>query len=142
MHDFTPLRSLAGGLLIGIAASLLYAGTGRTAGISGIVGGLFSRSDGGRGWRVQFITGLLAGGVLLMLFAPSVFGAGTGRPLALVAVAGLLVGFGTRLGGGCTSGHGVCGLSRLSARSLIATVTFIAAGMLTVWLARRFGVGS
>jgi uncharacterized membrane protein YedE/YeeE len=142
MHDFTPFRSLAGGLLIGIAASVLYAGTGRTAGISGIVGGLFSRGDGSRAWRVQFIAGLFAGGLLLVLFTPSVFGAGAGRPLAVVALAGLLVGFGARLGGGCTSGHGVCGLSRLSARSLIATVTFIAAGMLTVWLARHFGVGA
>ena len=139
MHDFTPWRSLAGGILIGIAASALYAGTGRTAGISGILGGLFAREEGSRAWRVRFIAGMFAGGVVLLLLAPAAFGA-TGRSLAVVGAAGLLVGFGAQLGGGCTSGHGVCGLSRLSLRSLVGTVTFIAAGMLTVWLARHFGV--
>jgi len=139
MHDLTPWRSLLGGVLIGVAASVLYAGTGRVAGISGIACGLFTRARGARAWQATFLAGLLAGGVVLLLVQPAVFGA-TSRSLPVVGVAGLLVGFGARAGGGCTSGHGVCGLSRLSLRSLVATATFVAAGMATVPLARALGV--
>src|SRR5436190_19238839 len=121
MHNFTPLRSLSGGLLIGLAASLLALGAGRVAGISGIVGGLFTPGREGRGWRLQFLAGLLVGALGWLAVQPGVF-ASTGRSLPVLAGAGLLVGFGARLGGGCTSGHGVCGLSRLSGRSLVATL--------------------
>jgi uncharacterized membrane protein YedE/YeeE len=139
MHDFTPWRALAGGALIGIAASVLWLGAGRVAGVSGIVEGLFSRRGDDRVWRLLFLVGLGAGGLILAVLSPSVFGGST-RSLPLLAGAGLLVGFGSRLGGGCTSGHGICGLSRLSRRSLAATVTFIATGMLTVLVSRALGV--
>jgi uncharacterized membrane protein YedE/YeeE len=138
MHDFTPIRSLLGGVLIGVAASLLFLGTGRVAGISGIIGGLLSRAHGSRAWRAWFLGGLLAGGLVLVAVQPSVFGTTTGS-LPVIGAAGLLVGFGARWGGGCTSGHGVCGLSRLSARALVATLTFIAAGVLTVFVVRLLG---
>lgn len=131
MYDFTPVRSLLGGMLLGVAASLLALGAGRVAGISGILGGVFTPGREGRSWRLQFLAGLIAGGVLLMALRPSVFHA-AGRSWPVLAVAGLLVGFGARLGGGCTSGHGVCGLSRLSGRSLVATVVFMLAAMATV----------
>jgi uncharacterized membrane protein YedE/YeeE len=131
MHDFTPVRSLLGGMLLGLAASVLALGAGRVAGISGIVGGLFTPGREGRSWRLQFLGGLVVGGFVLLLLHPAVFHA-AGRSWPVLAVAGALVGFGARLGGGCTSGHGVCGLSRLSARSLLATVVFMAAAMITV----------
>jgi len=131
MHNFTPLRSLFGGVIIGLAASLLALGAGRVAGISGILGGLFTPGREGRGWRLQFLAGLSVGALLLLAVQPAVFGS-TGRSLPVLAMAGLLVGFGARLGGGCTSGHGVCGLSRLSARSLVATLVFMSAAAITV----------
>jgi uncharacterized membrane protein YedE/YeeE len=131
MHDFTPLRSLLGGALLGLSASALWLWSGRVAGISGILGGLFTPGTEGRGWRLQFLAGLTAGGLLLLLVRPAVF-ASAGRSLPLLVVAGLLVGFGARLGGGCTSGHGVCGLSRLSGRSLVATLVFMATAIVTV----------
>jgi uncharacterized membrane protein YedE/YeeE len=131
MHDFTPVRSLVGGLLIGLSASVLALGAGRVAGISGILGGLFTPGREGRGWRLQFLAGLGVGGLLLLALHPAVF-ASAPRSLPLLAGAGLLVGFGARLGGGCTSGHGVCGLSRLSGRSLLATLVFMGAAMVTV----------
>jgi uncharacterized membrane protein YedE/YeeE len=135
MHDFTPFRSLLGGMLLGLSASLLWRWGGRVAGISGILGGLVSPGREGRGWRVQFLAGLAVGGLVLRLVRPAVF-ASAGRSLPVLVVAGLLVGFGARLGGGCTSGHGVCGLSRLSGRSLVATAVFVAAGMFTVLVTR------
>ena len=141
MHHFTPLRSLAGGLLLGVAASLLSLRTMRVAGISGIVDGLFSARGGERRWRGWFLAGMAAGALLLRVFSPSVFAAAV-RPLSLFAVAGLLVGLGARLGGGCTSGHGICGLSRLSPRSMLAVALFIATGALTVAAARLLGAGS
>jgi uncharacterized membrane protein YedE/YeeE len=135
------LPSLAGGALIGIAASLLLVVGRETAGISGIVDGMLRHDLGGRRWRGAFLAGLLAGGVLMLALAPHAFGPSP-RPLGIVAVAGLLVGFGTRMAGGCTSGHGVCGLSRLSYPSLIAVVTFIGAGIATVLALRFAGVVS
>ena len=131
MHDFTPVRSLLGGMLLGLSASLLALGAGRVAGISGIVGGLFTPGREGRRWRLEFLAGLGVGGLLLLVVHPAVF-ASAGRSLPVLAVAGVLVGFGARLGGGCTSGHGVCGLSRLSGRSLVATIVFMATAVLTV----------
>lgn len=131
MHNFTPLRSLFGGVLIGLAASMLALGAGRVAGISGIVGGLFTPGREGRSWRVEFLAGLGVGALVWLLLQPGAF-AWAGRSLPVLAVAGLLVGFGARLGGGCTSGHGVCGLSRLSGRSVIATLVFMGTAALVV----------
>ena len=135
-NAFTPLSALAGGLLIGLAASALVLLNGRIAGISGIVGGLLQPVRGDVGWRAAFIVGLVAAPLLYGLFSalPSLrIDAGWG---ALIA-AGLLVGVGTRYGSGCTSGHGVCGLSRASPRSLAATAVFIAGGVATVFVARH-----
>ncbi len=125
--------ALGGGALIGAAAALLLLTHGRIAGISGVVGGLLPPAATDRGWRVAFIAGLLAAGAIAALVAPAALGAPVRSPLAVV-VAGLLVGFGTNLGNGCTSGHGVCGLSRGSVRSLAAVVTFMATGAITAWL--------
>lgn len=139
MASFTPIQSLLGGILIGIATSLLLVFNGRIAGISGIVSALLTPRVGDIGWRVWFTAGLLSGGLLLVAFSPEVFVSTTQRPIWLALPAGLLVGFGTSLGSGCTSGHGVCGLSRLSVRSLASTLTFIAVGVLSVTVFRLFG---
>src|SRR5262245_7162583 len=132
MHDFTPWRSGLGGALIGLSASLLWLGAGRVAGISGIFGNLLLAPAGASSgpWRSVFLAGLLAGAALIESVVPGSIGAPAIAWGWLVA-SGLLVGVGTRLSGGCTSGHGVCGLSRLSFRSLVATLTFVATGMLT-----------
>ncbi|MFO0611958.1 MAG: YeeE/YedE family protein [Polyangiaceae bacterium] len=126
---FTPLNALVGGALIGLAASLSLLSHGRVAGVSGILGGLLDPSHGARTFRGWFVGGLLVAGVALRMVAPNAFESPAIAGAGTTVVAGLLVGFGTRLGGGCTSGHGVAGLSRLSVRSLIATVAFIAMGM-------------
>jgi uncharacterized protein len=128
---------LVGGILIGIAAGLFLILNGRVAGISGILGGVLRPTAGEIGWRLAFIAGMVAGGVGLLLFHAGAFPAAADRSHAVLVVAGLLVGFGTRLGSGCTSGHGVCGISRLSVRSLAATVTFILTGAATVIVARH-----
>lgn len=141
MYNFTPWSALAGGALIGLAASLLLVANGRIAGISGVLGGLLSPVRGDVAWRGFFTVGLLGAGVVAALLSPEAIGASP-RSLSLVALAGLLVGVGTRLGNGCTSGHGVCGISRLSPRSITATVSFIAAGIVAVALSRAFGVGA
>jgi uncharacterized membrane protein YedE/YeeE len=138
MHDFTPFSALAGGALIGVAASILLLGSGRIAGISGVLGGLLTPTRGDSLWRALFVLGLLAAGAGAALWAPDMIG-GTPRSWPTLVAAGLLVGTGTRLGNGCTSGHGVCGISRLSPRSLFATVTFISAGMLSVRLVAWLG---
>jgi uncharacterized membrane protein YedE/YeeE len=136
---FTPWASLAGGLLIGVAAAAFVLLSGRILGISGIVGGLLGPREGDAGWRLAFLLGMIAAPVTFGLLAPAGFpaapriDAGHGT----LIVAGLLVGWGTSYGSGCTSGHGVCGLSRLSPRSLVATLTFMAAGVATVYLVRH-----
>ena len=133
---FTPWTSLAGGLLIGLAAAALVLLNGRIAGISGILGGLLRPAQGDIAWRAAFLAGLVGAPLAYGLFAalPEVhIKAGD---TALVA-AGLLVGLGTRYGSGCTSGHGVCGLSRLSPRSLVATLSFMLAGFVTVYVVRH-----
>jgi uncharacterized membrane protein YedE/YeeE len=133
---FTPLASLIGGLLIGMAAALLALWNGRIAGISGIVGGLLRPKRGDMAWRLAFVAGLILAPTLYRLFLnmPEVsIDAGRGT----VIVAGLLVGVGTRYGAGCTSGHGVCGISRLSPRSLVATLAFMAAGIAMVFAMRH-----
>jgi uncharacterized membrane protein YedE/YeeE len=127
------IRALAGGALIGVSASLMLAFNGRVTGISGIVGGLVQPTPGDLGWRALFVAGLLVGGLLALLALPGAVG-GAAVPVGTAALAGLLVGVGTRLGNGCTSGHGVCGIARLSPRSLAATVTFISTGAVTVFL--------
>jgi uncharacterized membrane protein YedE/YeeE len=136
MHPF--LASLAGGALLGLSASLLLLFNGRIAGISGIAGGLLSsHAWSERAWRLTFLGGLVGGGLLLRALWPQVLGAPTVMGAAWVVAAGLLVGFGARLANGCTSGHGVCGLSRGSLRSLVATGTFMATAALTVFLVRH-----
>jgi uncharacterized membrane protein YedE/YeeE len=138
--DFTPFRSLAGGALIGVAASLLLIASGRVAGISGIIGNLVFGPGGERAWRAAFLGGLVVVGFILARLDPALIGPSP-RSLALLALAGLLVGIGTRLGGGCTSGHGVCGVSRVSPRSLVATAAFVATGAATVAALRWLGGG-
>jgi uncharacterized protein len=139
-NAFTPVSALAGGALIGLAAGLFVLANGRIAGISGIVGGLLKWQPGERGWRIAFVAG--------MLLAPLAHLGVTGLPeirieagLPLLVLAGLIVGFGTRLGAGCTSGHGVCGLSRLSPRSLVATLAFMGTGFATVFVVRHLLAG-
>ncbi|MEC4589443.1 YeeE/YedE family protein [Nitrospirillum amazonense] len=137
MNGFTPAHALIGGALIGAAAAVLWLGLGRIAGISGIVGGLMTAARGDRGWRLAFLAGVMAVPVIYRLAGGLV---PTGELVAsptLVIVGGLLVGLGTRLGGGCTSGHGVCGLARLSPRSATATGVFMAVAALTVFLHRH-----
>ena len=133
---FTPGMSLLGGVLIGISSALFILANGRVAGISGILGGLLSRKPGDMVWRIAFLLGLVA--------APAAIFALTGPITATIeantevrVIAGLLVGIGTRYGAGCTSGHGVCGLSRLSPRSLVATLAFMGAGMAIVFVMRH-----
>jgi uncharacterized membrane protein YedE/YeeE len=133
---FTPLASLAGGALIGLSAVLLLALNGRIAGISGIAWNAL-RERGAQPWRLAFLAGLVAGAGLWFAFAPDVAAARSGFPLPLLLAGGLLVGVGTRLGSGCTSGHGICGLARLSPRSLAAVVVFMAVAMLTTTVVRH-----
>jgi len=133
---FTPGAALVGGLIIGLAAAVLIVGIGRIAGISGILGGLLLRPQGDMDWRIAFLIGLMGAPVIAALLGHPVVpdvAAGWGEVLA----AGFLVGIGTRYAGGCTSGHGVCGLSRGSVRSLVATVTFMTAGIVTVFVVRH-----
>jgi uncharacterized membrane protein YedE/YeeE len=135
-NHFTPWTSLAGGALIGLSAALFVLFNGRIAGISGILGGLLQGQRGDIAWRLAFLLGLVAAPLLYALCAPLpavTIDAGTGTLVA----AGLLVGLGTRYGAGCTSGHGVCGISRLSPRSLVATLAFMLAGFATVFVVRH-----
>jgi hypothetical protein len=133
---FTPWMSLAGGVLIGIAAAMLVLLNGRIAGISSIVGGLLAPRRAEIGWRLAFIAGLLAAPLAMLALGVTVAPRIDARFGTLV-IAGLLVGIGTSYGSGCTSGHGVCGLSRLSPRSLVATLAFMAAGIVTVFIVRH-----
>ena len=135
-NAFTPWSALAGGVLIGIAAAMFALLNGRIAGISGVIGGLLKPTPGDVAWRAAFVVGLLSAPLVYSLFAvlpkPQI-----AAPSGALVLAGLLVGLGTRYGSGCTSGHGVCGLSRLSPRSLVATATFIGAGFVTVYVIRH-----
>jgi len=133
---FTPWTSLAGGLLIGAGIALFALLAGRIAGISGIVGGLLRPSRGETGWRIAFLAGLVGAPLAYALFLPLPSVRIEAGVPALIA-AGLLVGVGTRYGSGCTSGHGICGLSRRSPRSIAATAAFMATGFVTVWLLRH-----
>ena len=136
MANFTPLPALAGGVLIGLAAVWLLAANGRIAGVSGILHGVFAQPPGERAWRILFIAGLVLAGFAWHFFAGAV-PVREGFGLGWAALAGLLVGVGTRLGGGCTSGHGVCGIGRLSIRSFAAVGIFMAAGMAATYFMRH-----
>jgi len=135
-NAFTPWSALAGGVLIGVAAAMFVLLNGRIAGISGVIGGLLKPSPGDIAWRAAFVVGLLSAPLAYSLFAvlpkPQI-----AAPYGALVLAGLLVGIGTRYGSGCTSGHGVCGLSRLSPRSLVATAAFMGAGFITVYAIRH-----
>lgn len=138
-YHFTPLAALIGGSLLGLATALLILFCGRILGISGIIGGLLQqetllRQDAS--WRIRFLTGLVLAPLLYYSVVPALPPIIDGSIIQLVS-AGLLVGIGTSLGSGCTSGHGICGLSRFSARSLTATIVFMFFGMLTVWIMRH-----
>ena len=135
-NEFTPSSALAGGMLIGLATAMFVLLNGRIAGISGVIGGLFKPVKSDVGWRVVFVLGLVGSPWLYALFAA------LPRPridasFGSLVIAGLLAGVGTRYGSGCTSGHGVCGLARLSPRSMVATLAFMAAGFLTVFVIRH-----
>jgi hypothetical protein len=136
---FTPWMSLTGGLLLGVAAAMFILVNGRVLGISGIVGGLLVPRKRDAGWRVAFLLGLAAAPLIFRMVMPAdlIQAPRIEAEYLAVVVAGLLVGVGTRYGSGCTSGHGVCGISRMSPRSLLATITFMAAGFLTVFVLRH-----
>ncbi|MDQ3303286.1 MAG: YeeE/YedE family protein [Actinomycetota bacterium] len=134
MENFTPVSGLIGGLLIGLATVLMMLLNGRIAGISGIVGGLLARNGSEVGWRAVFVVGLLLGAFIYMLATGGALPVRVEASLPVMVVAGLLVGFGTRLGSGCTSGHGISGIARLSKRSVVATLVFMGAGIVTVFL--------
>ena len=137
MHDFTPIPALIGGVLIGVAAVFLLLAIGRIAGVAGVFGGLLAgKRDSG--WRASFLAGLLLAGIAAAVWVPGKLGVSP-HSLPTLAVAGLLVGFGTQLGNGCTSGHGVCGIGRFSPRSIAATLTFMVVAIATVALWRLAG---
>ena len=138
MTEFAPVSAAIGGALIGLAAVLLLWLNGQVAGVSGILYGLFSRHSGERNWRLLFVAGLVLGGLVYQWVTNTPLATRTEFPVPLLLVAGLLVGAGTRLGSGCTSGHGICGVSQLSQRSIIATITFIVVAIATTAVVRIF----
>lgn len=137
MDSFTPWSALAGGALIGLAAVLLLWCNGRIAGVSGIAGGLWFAPRGEHAWRWLFLLGLVLGAGLWALLSPTPVVPRQGFPLSLLLLAGLLVGYGTSMSGGCTSGHGVCGIARLSTRSIAATLVFMITGAATTYVVRH-----
>jgi uncharacterized membrane protein YedE/YeeE len=134
MENFTPISSLVGGVLIGLSAAALLFFNGKILGVSGIFGGLLHAKHGDTLWRVVFMAGLLFGGLLLGFIAPQTIEANINMPIGMVIIAGLLVGVGARLGNGCTSGHGICGVGRMAPRSLVATIVFLSSGIVTAVL--------
>jgi hypothetical protein len=141
MHHLAPVSGLFGGALIGLAAAAMMLLTGRIAGVSGIFGGLLTMRPSDRAWRIAFVAGLIAAPLIAVLAGASLPRPPMTTNIALIAAGGLLVGFGSRMGSGCTSGHGVCGFARLSARSIAATVIFMVVAVITV-AAVRHGFGS
>jgi uncharacterized protein len=137
MENFSPVSALIGGALIGSSAAVLWVMDGRIAGVSGIVGGLLNPASDDTGWRAAFLLGLIAAPLVYRAASGGLPTVTIGSSFALLAAGGLLVGFGTRLGGGCTSGHGICGVARLSPRSLVATLVFMAGGFATTFFARH-----
>jgi len=140
MTEFDPASALLGGCLIGIASALLMMLTGRIAGISGILGGVLSMAAGDKAWRLAFLAGLVGAPMVMSLMGHPILEPQMPTNWFLLAASGLLVGFGTRLGGGCTSGHGVCGMARLSRRSIVATIVFMASAIIVVAIVRH-GIG-
>lgn len=135
MEHFTPISSAIGGVLVGLAAALMYAFNGKIAGVSGVLGGLIGDDErGDRLWRMVYVLGMLLGGAIAVLALPQRLDVEISGSVLTMAVAGFLVGYGTRLGNGCTSGHGVCGLARFSLRSLIAVLVFMGFGGITVFV--------
>ncbi len=137
MEHFTPVSGLIGGLLIGLSTVLLILFNGRIAGISGIVGGLLASKSSDIGWRAVFVVGLLLGAFVYMLATGGALGINIQASLPVLVVAGLLLGFGARLGSGCTSGHGICGIARFSRRSIVATLVFFVTAIITVFLTQH-----
>ncbi len=137
MENFTPYSSLAGGMLIGLSATIMLLFNGRVTGISGMLSELFYPKPGEWLWRLVFLLGMMAGAGLFVFISPDSFTARTDFPMGLLIAGGFLVGFGTKMGNGCTSGHGICGIARLSPRSLIATMTFMISGGVTVFIIRH-----
>jgi uncharacterized protein len=137
MTSFTPVAALIGGALIGLSAMLLMLLTGRIAGISGILGGCLTFSGTDQGWRLAFLGGLAASPLLAAIAGAPIVDPVMPSSWAVIIVAGLLVGVGTRIGGGCTSGHGICGIARLSPRSVVATIVFVAVAMIVVFVTRH-----
>jgi uncharacterized protein len=137
MENFTPYSALLGGILIGLAATVLLLFNGRIAGISGIMGGLMNASRTEVFWRIAFLAGIIIGAFLFNQIKPDFYQPRENFPVWLLALGGFLVGFGTRMGNGCTSGHAVCGIARFSVRSIAATITFMASGFLTVYIIRH-----
>lgn len=137
MDHFTPVSALAGGLLIGLSAAMLFLVSGRIAGISGILGGALKPAAGEFSWRIAFLAGLVAAAPVLALSGFELPSVSVDASLPVVVAGGLLVGFGTRLGSGCTSGHGVCGIGRGSGRSIVATATFMVSAAATVFIVRH-----
>lgn len=139
MENFTPWSALAGGALLGLSASLLMLFTGKIAGISGIIGGLLNPQQHESSWRAAFLTGMVASFVLIAPFGFTLPD-NSGSSIIVVSIAGLLVGFGTRLGNGCTSGHGIIGMGRFSKRSIFATIAFMASAIVVVFIRKQLGV--
>ncbi len=137
MTEFTPVSGLTGGLMIGLASALLLLGAGRIAGISGIFGGLLTPERGNIGWRVMFIAGMILAGLLWPALSGQSVPVDLQVSWPVMLIAGALVGFGARLGSGCTSGHGVCGIGRLAPRSMIATAVFMGSAVVTTFLMRH-----
>jgi len=137
MAEFEVIKPLIGGMLIGLSAAILMLARGRIAGISGIVEGVLRPKTGDVAWRVVFLTGLVSGGLVMAMLLPERFDLTTNRTIGMTALAGILVGIGVHVGCGCTSGHGVCGVSRISVRSLVAVPTFMGTGALMVWLVNQ-----
>jgi hypothetical protein len=137
VENFTPISGLIGGLLIGLSTALMILFNGKIAGISGIVGGLLARKGSEVGWRAVFVVGLLLGAFLYMLATGGPITVNLQASLPVMVVAGLLVGFGTRLGSGCTSGHGISGIARFSKRSIVATLVFVGMAMITVFVTHQ-----
>jgi len=139
MENFTPISSALGGAMIGLAAALLMAANGRIAGVGGIFSGIGFAPSGDRQWRVFFVLGMVVAPLFYALISGQLPAFELEASWPLIAIGGLLVGFGTRLGSGCASGHGVCGLSRLAPRSIASVALFMAAGMVTVAIAKKLG---
>jgi uncharacterized membrane protein YedE/YeeE len=141
MSHFTPLSATLGGVLLGLASSMLFLANGRTLGVSGILSGAFaplaSVSGGERLWRLVFVAGVLTGGLAMLVLDRGTLAFASEQTVPIAVVAGAFVGLGTRIGGGCTSGHGLCGIARLSKRSIVATSVFIASGALVVFIVRH-----